>query len=165
MGYLITYSLIKKLKLPFKWYWIALGLFAAILPDFGIIYQLFSGRLHEVHRYYITNLPLAYLTVFVLVVIVNCFLKKKWLKYANFIVFASIFVHLIIDTTFYGIRWLWPFYPKLIAIYNIDGTGGIRVLNYYQHWLWYLEITLWIAVPVFIVYTFLKERPDNKSRE
>ena len=60
VGYLVTHSLIKKFNLKFNPYWIALGLFASVLPDLGIIYQLFSGKMHETHRYYITNLPLFY---------------------------------------------------------------------------------------------------------
>ena len=156
VGYLVTHSLIKKFNLKFNPYWIALGLFASVLPDLGIIYQLFSGKMHETHRYYITNLPLFYLTVFLIGVIVSCFIKKNWLKYGNYILFANIFVHLLLDTAYYGIRWFWPIYPKLIAIYNIDGSGGIRVANYFHHWYWYLEIAIIIFVPLFIIYSFVK---------
>jgi len=162
VGYLVTHALIKKAKLKFNPFWIGLGLIASEIPDLGIIYQFFIGKMYESHRYYLTNLPVFYLTIFLIVVIVNCFIKKTWLKYANIIVFANIFVHLIIDTGFYGIRWLWPFYPKLIAIYNIDGTGGVRVENYFHHWYFYLEIAILIFVPIFIIYSFVKGKYNDK---
>ena len=163
VGYSVTHAVIKKFKLKFSWPWLSLGMFAAVLPDFGIIYQLFSGRLYESHRYYITNLPVFYLTVFIIIVIVNCFIHKRWLTYANYLIFANIFVHLLLDTVYYGIRWLWPFYPKLIAIYNTAGNGGFRVDNYFHHWYWYLEIVIVIFVPLFIVNSFLRGKYEDQG--
>ena len=164
VGYLITHSLIKTFKLNFTWYWIFLGLFSAIIPDLDIIYQLFTGNMAFTHRYYITNLPLFYLIIFTIIVILNSFIKKKWLKYGNFIIFTNIFIHLLLDTAFYGIRWFWPIYPKLIAIYNINGIGGIRVENYYHHWYWYLELIIMAFVPIFIIYCFVKGKFKNSKQ-
>jgi len=149
VAYFTTYYVMKKNNLLWQWQWLALGIFSAVLPDLDFFYQIFTNELYLSHRYLITHLPFFYLIALVILIIISCFYRKKWFKYAIIIVFVNIFVHLLVDTMFYGIRWLWPFSKDLIGVYNINGSGGIIVANYFHHWYWYLEIFLW---PIAIIH-------------
>lgn len=156
VGYFITRSLIKKLKLPLNKLWLGLGLLAAILPDFDIVYTVFVKQSIGSHRYYFTNFPAFYLTLLLISVIVYYLIRKKWLKFVIIIVFANIFVHLLLDTMFVGIKWFWPFSDILIGVYNVGLTGGIIVENYFTHWYWHLEIVLWIAAVISVAISYKK---------
>jgi inner membrane protein len=155
-GYFTTYYLMRRYKLLWRWPWFALGLFASIIPDLDIFYQMYVNKLYLTHRYYFTYIPLFYLVVFIFCLLVQLIFKKKWLKYAILIIFANIFVHLLLDTPFYGIMWLWPFYKGLIGIYDVGGNGGIFVKNYWHHWYFYSEIVLWILAIYHLITTYGK---------
>ena len=156
VGYFVTRSLIKKLKLPTNKLWLGLGLMAAILPDFDIAYTILIKESLGSHRYYNTNYPAIYLILLALSIIVYFLIRKEWLKLGIIIVFVNIFIHLLIDTVFVGIKWFWPFYDNLIGIYNVGLTGGVIVENYFTHWYWYLEIVLWIAATVSVIISYKK---------
>ena len=154
VGYFVTRSLIKKLKLPLNKLWLGLGLIAALIPDFDIAYTVLIKDSFGSHRYYFTNYPAFYLALLLLSILVYYSIRKKWLKLGIIIVFTNIFIHLLIDTVFVGIKWFWPFYDGLIGIYNIALTGGIIVENYFTHWYWYLEIVLWIIATISIAISY-----------
>ena len=160
-GYFVTKSILKKFKLPLdgpmgKWLFLA-GLIGAILPDFDLAYWvLFDEYGTGSHRFYYTNYPLIYLLILALFVIIYFPFRKKWLKYGLIIVFTNIFVHLFLDSFFLGIKWLWPFYDRLIGLYNVNFTGGILVDNYFHHWFWYLEIALWALATISVARSIKK---------
>jgi inner membrane protein len=157
VGYFTTRYLIKKLKLPLNKFWLLLGLAGAIIPDLDYIYWILSNSQKQTHRGYFSGYPLFYLTFLLVFVIVNCFFKKKILSRGIIVVFCNIFIHFLLDTVFYGVKWFYPFYNRYIGIYNVGGYGGglgIQVKSYFHHWYWYLEIGLWVlfAVSLFISY-------------
>ena len=160
-GYFVTRTILKKFKLPFnqrlgKWLFLA-GLIGAILPDFDLAYWiLFDEYGAGSHRFYYTNYPVFYLLSFLLFVMIYFLYRKKWLKLGIIIVFANIFAHFLLDTAFVGIKWLWPFYDRLIGIYNVNFTGGLLVENYFRHWFWYLEIALWALAIISVVRSIKK---------
>ncbi len=160
-GYFVTKSILKKLKIPInntmgKWLFLA-GLVASIAPDFDIVYwMLFDEYGTGSHRNYYTNYPILYLALLVILVIIYFIVKKPWLKYGIIVVFANFFTHLILDTTFVGIKWLWPFYDKMIGIYNVNFTGGLMIENYFHHWIWYLEIALWLLAIISVIISYKK---------
>ena len=155
-GYFVTRSLIKKLKLPFNNWWFLTGLVASVLPDFDFAYYLLFNQTGSSHRNYLSHYSMVYLTIAILFIIIYLFYKKRWLKAGIIIVFANIFVHLVLDTVFVGVKWLWPFYDHLIGIYNVNFTGGILVENYFVSWYWYLEIVLWILAIVSVAISYKK---------
>jgi len=160
IGYFTTRYLIKKLKLPLKPIWLGLGLFASISPDLDYIYWIVSESQADTHRGIITSTPFFYLTLFILSVIVYYSYRKYWLKCAILLVFINILIHFIIDTVFYGNRWLYPFSNAYYGIYNVGGYGsgvGIQIPNYWSHWYWYLEIGLWIIAITSIIISYHKK--------
>ncbi|MBU1130604.1 metal-dependent hydrolase [Patescibacteria group bacterium] len=159
VGYFTTRYLIKKLKLPLKPVCLGLGLLAAVIPDLDYIYWILSDSQELTHRGLITGMPFFYLTLFIISVIIYCFYKKKWLKAVISIIFINISIHLLIDTVFYGIQWLYPFSEIYIGIYNVGGYGsgvGIQVKNYFTHWCWYAEIVLWIIAIIAVIKSYIK---------
>jgi len=161
IGYFVSRYLIKKLKLPLNNVWLGVGIFAAILPDLDYLYWIFSNSQNNTHRGYLTGYPLFYLTLFILCVIIYRIFNKKWLKFAIIIIYINIFVHLSLDTVFYGIKWFYPLSAAYVGIYNVGGYGsgvGVQIPNYWQHWYWYLEIALWVfAVISIIISSYKKE--------
>lgn len=155
-GYFLTRALIKKNKIPLTPFWLGLGLAAAVLPDFDLAYSILFKDSFGSHRYYFTNYPAFYLAILLVAVLIYFLVRKKWLKFGIIIVFANIFLHLLLDTAFVGIKWLWPFWDGLIGVYNVGLTNGIMVENYFQHWCWYLEIVLWVLAIVAVVYSYKK---------
>ena len=150
-GYFITRYLIKKNKLPLNKFWLGLGLLGSVLPDFDLIYTLFINTTISSHRNLPTYIPLFWLILFLLCLASYAIWHKKWIKYGAIVLFGNVLIHLILDTPFVGVKWLWPFYDKLVGIYNVGLTSGFLVENYFQHWYWYLEIALWIAAIISII--------------
>jgi len=161
-GYFLSRYLIKRNKLPLNKLWLGLGLLAAILPDFDIAYSILFTDSMASHRLFYTNFPLLYLTVLLIFIIIYYIRPSKNFKFGIIIVFANIFLHFILDTAFVGIKWLWPFYDRLIGVYNVNITEGIRVENYFNHWYWYLEIALWILAIISVIISFKKGELENK---
>jgi len=160
-GYFLSKFILKKNHLPLNKKWLGLGLIASILPDFDIAYAVLFTDSMASHRFFFTNYPAFYLGLLLLCLIGYYSKPKQWLKYGIIVVFSNIFLHLLIDTVFVGIMWFWPFYGKLIGIYNTNFTGGIRVMNYFHHLWWYLEILLWLLAIISIIISNRKGELKN----
>lgn len=160
-GYFISRYIIKKNHLPLNKTWIGLGLLGAVLPDFDLIYPIFFNSSIASHRMLLTNIPLLWLFLALICQFAYLIWKRIWIKYATFLIFANVFFHFILDTPFVGVKWLWPFYDKLIGIYNVGLTDGFIVENYFHHWYWYLEILFWIASIISIFYSSKKGELKN----
>lgn len=166
VGYFINRYLIKKLKLPLNKVWLGLGILAALLPDLDYAYWIFSNSQNNTHRGYVTGYPLFYLTLFLLSVIIYSLIKKIWLKSAIIVIFINIFIHFVLDTVFYGIKWLYPLSGAYVGIYNVGGYGsgtGIQVPNYWNHWYWYLELLLWAIAIISVIISFKRGEFDLKN--
>lgn len=160
-GYFITRYLIKRQKLALNKWWLGLGLLAAIVPDLDYAYWLIINDQADTHRGYITTYPIIYFGFFLISLSIYLFYKRQWLKNAIIIIYVNIFVHFLLDTPFYGVKWLLPFYNQEIGIYDVgsySGGSGIQVENYFTHWYWYLEIVLWIITIISIVISYKKKK-------
>lgn len=164
-GYFLTRYLIKRQKLPLTKFWLGLGLIAAVLPDFDYAYWILSNDQSESHRGYITTYPIIYFGIFLIFVLIYLIKKNVWLKNFIIIVFANIFLHFLLDTPFYGVKWLLPFYRQEIGVYDVGSYtngSGIHINNYFAHWYWFLEIALWIAAVISIIRSNKKEQLGTK---
>ena len=155
-GYLLTKGLLKKLKLPYSPWWFGLGLAAAIFPDLDFAYWYFFNYDGSNHHNYISHISFFYLMALLLCLLIYQIFKKAWLKFGLIIVFLNIFLHLILDSCFTGIKWLWPFAGQFIGIYNVGGSGGLLVDNYLAHWYWYLELALWVWAILTVILSYRK---------
>lgn len=165
-GYFTTRYLIKRQKLPLNKWWLGLGIISAILPDLDYIYWLLSNDQADTHRGYITTYPIIYLGLFLISLLIYLFYKRQWLKNAIILIFINIFVHFLLDTPFYGVKWFYPLCNQEVGIYNVGSYtngSGIQVQNYFTHWYWYLEITLWVVAIISIFYSFKKGKLGEKN--
>ena len=155
-GYLLTRALMKKYKIPLNHWWLGLGLLFSIAPDFDHIFNLlFQNNIYN-HRLLPTHVPLTYLIILLIGLLIYRIKPWLWLKWGMIIALPNLILHLILDTPFVGIKWIWPFYPKLVGIYNVNITAGIIVPNYYHYWYWYLEIILWLAAVITVIKSYKK---------
>lgn len=153
-GYFLTRYLIKRQKLTLNKFWLGLGLIAAIFPDFDYAYWILSNDQSESHRGYITTYPIIYLGIFLIFLLIYLIKKNIWLKNFIIIVFANIFLHFLLDTPFFGVKWFYPLCNQYLGFYDIGGYangGGIQVQNYFTNWYWYLEIALWLVALIAII--------------
>jgi len=165
-GYFLTRYLIKRQKLPLNKWWLGLGIVAAILPDLDYLYWLLSNDQADTHRGYITTYPIIYFILFLIALLIYFFKKSPWFKNIIIIVFTNIFVHFLLDTPFYGVKWFFPFCNQEVGIYNIGSYTngrGILVQNYFTYWYWYLEIALWILAIISIIYSYKKRQFIDKK--
>jgi inner membrane protein len=160
-GYFLTRYLIKNEKIKLTKFWLALGLIAAILPDFDYAYWFLTDDNSVSHRGYITTYPAIYFAIFLIFLLIYLIKKNRWFKNFIIIVFGNIFLHFLLDTPFYGVKWFWPFCNQYLGIYDVGSYAagtGIQVMNYFTHWYWYLEITLWVLAIISIVYSYKKRQ-------
>ena len=155
-GYFLSRALIKKYKIPLTPFWLGLGLVAAVAPDFDHAFNLlFQANITD-HRSLLSHIPATYFALLLAGYVIYRFWPRTWLKWGMIILLPNALLHLILDTIFIGIKWLWPFYDGLIGIYNVGYSGGFLVADYFQHWYWYLEIFLWLAAIIYVVISYKK---------
>lgn len=155
-GYFLTRYLIKRQKLPLTKFWLGLGLIAAVLPDFDYAYWILVNDQSDTHRGYITAYPIIYFVAFLIFLLIYLIKKNDWLKNFIIIVFTNIFLHFLLDTPFYGVKWFVPFCNQYVGIYDVgsysDGSG-IHINNYFTHWYWYLELLLFVLAVVSVIFS------------
>lgn len=164
VGYFVTRHLLKKMRLPISKLWLGLGIVAAVFPDLDYIYWFFSNSQSDTHRGYITSYPLFYLAILSFTLIIYGCYRRTWLKFGMIIVSINILSHFILDTVFYGIKWLYPLSDRYFGLYNVGGWGsgvGIQVDNYFHHWYWYLEIIIWVIAIFSIIVSNKKGEFKN----
>ncbi|MGB8813100.1 MAG: metal-dependent hydrolase [Paracoccaceae bacterium] len=119
--------------------WVAL--FASVLPDFDMFWfhLMDAGRIHH-HRYWV-HIPGFWLMI-AAVALPAVFYVKRALFGAALIFFASIFIHLILDSVGGGIMWLWPYDDRLISIVIVPATQSHWVLSFLLHWTFLAELAI-----------------------
>jgi inner membrane protein len=125
---------------------LALGMIASVLPDLDLLWFYFVDHRRQVHHAYLPHLPLAWIALFAvaaLVLRVRGAGRTAWLAV---VVFASnILLHVLLDTTAGGIRWLWPFSHAEFAMSHVEARYQPWVLNFVLHWTFALELAILAA--------------------
>lgn len=147
-GYLVTRSILRRHPVaePLRRRLLALGMAASVLPDLDLLWFYFVDQRRQVHHAYLPHLPLFWLTVFAvlaLVLRVRGAARSTWL--ATTIVAANILLHLVLDTTAGGIRWLWPFSHAELVMAHVPARHEPWVLNFILHWTFALELAILAA--------------------
>ena len=152
-GYITTYAIVGRcsgVSLETYRSLFGAGLVASVLPDFDLFYfYLFDGRQHLHHTYW-THLPAFWLVLLAGSVILAGLLRNRlvWLFVA--VIYANIFLHMLLDTLVGHILWLYPFSNQSFALFEVESKYGWWVWNFVLHWTFLLEIALWMgAVMLF----------------
>lgn len=134
-GYLLT-----RLAAPKVRWAMSVALIGAVLPDFDMIWFHFvdHGRIH--HHYYWVHIPVFWLVV--AAVTLPLLAWRGWLS-TGLVFFASVFLHLLLDTIAGGILWAAPFNDQLYTLVTVPATHGHWVASFLLHWTFLLELLIW----------------------
>lgn len=122
----------------------AAALAGAVLPDLDLIwFYLIDDRAFHHHRYWV-HIP-GFWAAVAAVVLPLCRIAAPQLWWPALAFFASILVHLVLDSVGGGILWLWPFDDRLIALVEVPATQSHWVLSFLAHWTVALEAAIILA--------------------
>lgn len=127
----------------------ALGLLASVLPDFDLAWFYLVDDQRHVHHAYLTHKPGAWLIALAaaaLVMRMRRASRTAWLALAVFGV--NVMLHLVLDTTAGGIRWLWPASEAELALSHPAARYEPWYLNFVLHWTFALEVAITAAAVV-----------------
>jgi len=120
------------------------ALVGAVLPDADLIwFYLIDERAFHHHRYWV-HAPGFWLAVAALALPAIRAPAPRFLL-AGTAFFASIFVHLLLDSLAGSIIWLWPFDDTLYALVEVPATRSHWVLSFLTHWTILAELAVWAA--------------------
>lgn len=162
-GYLVSEAVAKALHTSDPRL-VALGTFMAFAPDLDMFYKFLqvkrfyldkeSDNEKTTHRRLITHAPLIYLSAAAVLFLFS--------REAAVMFLAGSWSHFILDTSGYGIPWLYPFTEKLYTLNPVKEETRSRGRGFTSYWLdflrfyskrpeFYLELLLiLIAVCVFL---------------
>lgn len=152
-GYLATTFLLRRARpdprLRLRRRLLALGMAAAVAPDLDLLWFYLVDDRRQVHHAYLPHLPLACaaaLTVAALVLWMRRAGRTAWIAWAA--VSANVLLHLVLDTTAGGIRWLWPFSDAEFVLSHVEARYQPWYLNFVLHWTFALELLILVAALV-----------------
>jgi len=148
-GYLATTLLLDRAAVPApaRRRLLVVGLIASVLPDLDLLWFYTLGQRRQVHHAYLPHLPLACAVFFATAALLPWIARARreaWIPWT--IAAVNVFLHLLLDTTAGGIRWLWPFSDAEFALGHVPARHDPWVLNFVLHWTFALEILLVAAV-------------------
>ncbi len=125
----------------------ALGLIAAVLPDIDLFYFYLIDARQTLHHEYWTHIPIFWTAV--AVVVAGLFrLARAPIPAAAFaLIFANIFLHLVLDTMAGGIAWLYPWERTSFELFTIPARFDWWPWNFVLHWSFLIELAIlgWAA--------------------
>jgi inner membrane protein len=121
----------------------ALGLVASVLPDFDLVWFFTVDQQQHVHHAYLTHKPGAWLVALAAAAGTMRMLRAgrtAWLALA--VLGLNVMLHLVLDTTAGGIRWLWPASEAELVLAHVTARHEPWWLNFVLHWTFALEIAI-----------------------
>lgn len=147
-GYILTKKLQKSHKIE---KYLALGLFASILPDLDIVWFYLVDNAQHLHHSYWIHIPFYWLLIGLIAFIAIKVAKRSELITPLIIFLCGIFLHLFLDTFVGGIKWLYPISTESFFIAYVPAVYNYWVLNFIFHWTFLLEVSIifwsiWILI-------------------
>lgn len=136
-------------------------LVGSVFPDVDMLYfyLIDHGRHH--HHHYWTHLPIFWIAALGLSSIIGLLLKAKYLTWLAASFIGGVFLHLILDTPFAGICWLYPITDQKFYLITVPATRSWWVWSFVFHWSFLFEIAICIAAAV--VYFCRRKRRDKDA--
>jgi inner membrane protein len=155
-GYILTKKLQKSHKTE---KYLAIGLFAGILPDLDLAWFVLVDKGQHFHHSYWIHIPFYWLIIGLIAFIAIKISKKKDLLVPLVIFLSGIFLHLFLDTFVGGIKWLYPFSTESIFIASVPAIYNYWVYNFIFHWTFLLEVIIMIWAGIILI----KPSPQQAS--
>jgi inner membrane protein len=147
-GYLATRLILDRQPAPesLRRRLLALGMAASVLPDLDLLWFYFVDHRRQVHHAYLPHLPLAWIALFAAAALVPWLRRADRTTWLAMLVLAvNILLHIVLDTTAGGIRWLWPFSDAEFAMSHVEARYQPWYLNFVFHWTFALEVAILVA--------------------
>lgn len=161
-GYLLVKSIItanQPLLNADEQVWLAiLGGFFGFAPDLDMFYGFIKERgfyqtgIKFNHREFITHTPIIWLGLSIIIALVG---HTLFWYYAALAILIGSFSHLILDSTFFGIRWLYPFSNKFYALKQSGKMEPNLVKDFFNHWFNLVKMYYHTAPVTFLVEIML----------
>ncbi len=158
-GYLLTQRLIGRRVSPKSL--VAIGLTAAVLPDFDLFYFYLIDHGQHLHHTYWTHLPIFWLVVGSISALTARLFRRPDVLLMCLVFYANIFLHLLLDTWVGHVLWLYPFSTQSLAMIEVPARYDWWVWNFVWHWTFLIEVALWVGA----VWVYLQDRRSPKSRQ
>ena len=133
-------------------------LIGSVFPDVDMLYfyLIDQGRHH--HHHYWTHLPIFWLAALAVSTLAGLLIRSRRfaLVAASFI--GGIFLHLILDTPFAGICWLYPLTDQNFYLITVPATRSWWVWSFVFHWSFLFEIAICVAAAVLYFQRRLRSR-------
>lgn len=134
--------------------YMVVGLIAAMLPDFDMVYFYLIDNRQHLHHGYVTHLPFFWAIPVILWALISLIFKnKKSLLFAA-IVGVNVFLHLFLDTFVGKVRWLYPLSNMDFYFFDVPARYNWWVWNFVLHWTFLFELTI-LFIAGFILFRSL----------
>ena len=120
----------------------ATGLFFSVAPDLDLLWFYLASNRTIPHHQYVSHWPMLWTAIFGAGLLFSIILgKPSWRPYL-FIGFASVILHLVLDSIAAEIYWFAPFSDFHLNIVHVPAQYGWWVWNFVLHWTFALEIAI-----------------------
>jgi inner membrane protein len=119
-----------------------------LLPDLDLIrFYLIDDRAVHHHHYWV-HIP-AFWVALAVILLPLARSRGPCRSRAARAFFASILVHLLLDTVAGNIKWLWPLSDRFIHLVTVPAVHSHWVLNFILHPVFLAELAIW-ALALFL---------------
>lgn len=158
-GYISTKYIINKaqtigLPLEDTKLYITVGLIAAMLPDFDMLYFYLIDNRQHLHHGYVTHLPVFWAVPISIWAILSVIFKNKQSLLLSIIVGLNVFLHLFLDTFVGKVRWLHPLSNMDFYFFDVPAQYDWWVWNFVLHWTFLFELGI-LSVAGVVLYRSL----------
>ena len=120
------------------------ALIGGVLPDLDMIWFYFiDDRAFHHHRYWV-HAP-AFWAMIAVAVLPGVALWFRTYMSAALAFFTALLMHICLDTLAGDIMWQWPFSTEFTHFVTIPATYDWWVLNFVLHWVFALELAIWVT--------------------
>ena len=113
-----------------------------LLPDLDLIwFYLIDDRAFHHHHYWV-HIPAFWAALAAILLSLATARGSCWSRPALSF-FASILVHLLLDTVAGDIKWLWPFSDRFIHLVTVPAVHSHWILNFILHPVFLAELAIW----------------------
>lgn len=136
-GYLLTRALWARLddRTP-----MGAALVASLLPDIDMLwFFLVDGRQHG-HHSYLTHLPAFWTWALGVAAIGALCARRRDLARTSLCLWLNLMLHLLLDSAFSGIKWLWPLRDTYLGLFAVPRRYDLWWANFLLHWTFLLEL-------------------------
>ncbi len=126
-------------------------LIGSILPDLDMLYFYLIDQGRHLHHHYWTHLPVFWIAVLAVSVLASVLYRRRhWALLATALV-GGVFLHLVLDTPFAGILWLYPWSERDFHWLTVPATRNWWVWSFVFHWSFLFEVAICVAAAVLFV--------------